>query len=298
MSEISVLAFLTEIEVPKVSELGGKGYSLVILSRNGFDVPRGFIVPSKAFTAFLRRNELRKRIEQLTSVITEDDANSRSTELRNLILGGSYPREVAHSIIESTAKLSVQCVAIRSSAVSEDSSKASFAGLHDTYLDIRSSPEQVLEGVKKCWSSLFNERAIVYRLKRGFPCFEGMAVIIQEMISAEVSGVTFTAHPDTGDDSIVIIEDSAGLGEKVVSGKISPERFVVRKADLVITDRLEGKAAEKPVIEDYLAKNVAKVCLTVEKLFGYPQDIEWCVASGRIYLLQSRCITSLEREGK
>ncbi|MEM4500493.1 MAG: PEP/pyruvate-binding domain-containing protein, partial [Candidatus Woesearchaeota archaeon] len=179
-------------------------------------------------------------------------------------------------------------VSVRSSAVSEDSLRVSFAGMHDTFLNVKAELELVLENVKKCWASLFSERAVIYRMKKGVLRLEGMAVIVQEMIPAEVSGVTFTLHPLN--KNALLIESARGLGDLIVSGKIIPDYFVINRKTLSI---LEKRINERiPSLSDSDVKKIAKICLKVEKIFINPQDIEWCIFDNRIWLLQSRAITT------
>jgi pyruvate,water dikinase len=310
---MNMMMFLEEIKEPKVSELGGKGYSLAVLINNGFNVPQGFVITSDAFFKFLKANNLMVRIGKLALEIDENTFGEKSKEIRDLILEGNMPEDIASEIGESLNKLNAQYASIRSSAISEDSLKASFAGLHDTFLNIKSAPELVLENVKKCWASLFNERAVVYRIKKEIPHLEGMAVVIQEMIPAEISGTAFTAHPDTGDKNEIIIESSWGLGESIVSGLVTPDRYIVNKKNFNVIKKIIGRKKitvrtdkggiariDTPddkmnafSLRDTSIENITKVCLNIEKAFKYPQDIEWCIHKNKIWILQSRAITSL-----
>lgn len=296
-----------------VRELGGKGYSLGVLIKNNFDVPKGFVIISEAFFKFLNYNGLTEKIEKLASKIDKENFKEESKEIKDLILGGKIPEDIVLEIKESLNNLNAQYVSIRSSAVSEDSLKASFAGLYDTFLNVKTKPDLVLKNIKKCWASLFNERAMAYRIGKGFPHLEGMAVVIQEMIPAEISGTTFTAHPDTRDMSIMVIECSWGLGEAIVSGLITPDRYIVGKNNLKLIKKVLGrkkimiKTKENGVVRtntpkdktisfclnNILIKNLAKICLNIERVFKYPQDIEWCIQKNKIWLLQSRYITTL-----
>jgi pyruvate,water dikinase len=279
--------FFEEIIEPKISEFGGKGYSLVMLFKNGFNVPNGFIINSQAFFEFLKANNLIEKIKELSSNINEQNFKENSFKIRNLILNERIPEEIASEVKDALNKLNVNYVSVRSSGISEDSLKASFAGLFDTFLNVKSEPISVLENVKKCWASSFNERAVIYRLAKRLPQFEGMAVIVQEMIPAEVSGITFTVSPENKD--ALLIELSLGTGENIVGGKVIPDRFVIHKKTLNI---LKKEVAErKSIISNITLKKIAKICLNIENIFGYPQDIEWCISKGIIYLLQSRPIT-------
>lgn len=306
---MSAVKIFTEIDEPKISDLGGKGYSLAVLIKNGFNVPKGFVISSEVFFKFLMFNNLKERIEKLTVEIDENNFQEKSKELKNLVLSGKIPEKVTSEIKENLNKLDVHHVSIRSSAVSEDSLKASFAGLHDTFLNVKAEPNLVLKNIKKCWASLYNDRAVIYRIKKGIPHLDGMAVIIQEMIPAEVSGIVFTVHP-TNKKSL-LVEASYGLGDIIVSGKIQPDYFVVDRETLEISrKRIKNKSSmsicsgnkieiinvkkeyvEKQVISGEDINKIARTCLEIEKNFKYPQDIEWSVYNNKIYILQSRAIT-------
>lgn len=243
-----MVKFLNKIKEPKVPEVGGKGYSLTVLINNGFNVPKGFVIASDAFFEYLKQNNLMEEIEKLASEIDENNFQEKSQEIKNLILSGEIPEEIASEIKENLNMLNVRYVSIRSSAVSEDSLKASFAGLHDTFLNIKTESDLVLENIKKCWASLFNERAVIYRIKKGIPHLEGIAVIIQEMIPAEFSGITFTVHPT--DEKSLLVEASYGIGDMIVSGKVEPDDYRVNKETLKIVEKRIGRKDRVSVIKN------------------------------------------------
>ncbi len=294
-----------------VNEVGGKGYSLGVLAKNDFDIPKGFVIVSKAFFRSLKYNGLTEKIEKLTSEICKNNFQEKAKEIRNLILEGEMPEDLISEIKSNLNKLNVQYVSVRSSAVSEDSLKASFAGLHDTFLNIKADIDLISENIKKCWSSLFNKRAVIYRINKEIPHLEGIAVVIQEMIPAKVSGITFTIHPL--DKKSLVIEVSYGIGNMIVSGKINPDYYTIDRKSLEIKEKkirrkdkmstikegeikvveVEKRLAEKQVLSEDKIKEIAKTCLKVENLFNYPQDIEWCIADSRLWLLQSRAITGV-----
>lgn len=310
---MSMVKFLNEINEPKVSELGGKGYSLAVLINNGFNVPKGFVITSEVFFKFLRFNNLMGKIENLSSEINENNFQEKSKEIKNLILNGKMPEEIASEIKQNLNNLEVQYVSIRSSAVSEDSLKASFAGLHDTFLNVKADLDLVLENVKKCWASLFNERALIYKIKKGIPHLEGVAGVVQEMIPAEISGITFTVHPSA--EKSLLVEASYGIGDIIVSGKVEPDAYTVDRENLEIVKKKIGRkdkmsivkskgieavdvgkeVAERQVLSNDRIMEIAKTCLKVEKIFNYPQDIEWCISDNKLWLLQSRAITGVIR---
>jgi pyruvate,water dikinase len=303
--------FLDEIKKPKVSELGGKGYSLAVLFNNGFNVPRGFILISEAFFEYLRKNNMIEKVRKLSLGIDENNFREKSREIRNLILSGKIQENIESEVKEALSKLNANYVSVRSSAVSEDSLRASFAGLHDTFLNVKAETSSVLENVKKCWASLFNDRAVIYRIKKKIPHLEGMAVIVQEMIPAEVSGVVFTIHPMN--HKFLLIEASYGIGDIVVGGRVEPDDYVVDRETLEIVERkigrkdkmtiIEGEEvrvtdvkeelAKEQVLSDEKIKEIAKISLKVEKIFIHPQDIEWCILNNNLWLLQSRTITGM-----
>ena len=308
------LRFLSEVREPVTSELGGKGRSLALLSKHRFNVPRGFIVPSSVFETFIEKNGFQRTFQKIISEISESNLTAKSEELMRTILEGTIPSTISLRIRKGLDRLSVEYVALRSSAVSEDSTAVSFAGLHASFLNIPSRPELVLKYVKRCWASLFNERAMRYRFKKGLPYLEGMAVVVQDMIHATVAGTTFTVHPDAKANDLMVIEATWGLGETLVSGSITPDRYIINKIDWTIEDKIMGgknimslpskdgaKLVKTPsekrrsfCLTDYMAISIARLCSEIEMVFGQPQDIEWCIDNRGVWVLQSRPITSLE----
>lgn len=307
-----MIKFVVELEnnLP-VSEIGGKAYSLSVLVKNGFNVPPAFVITSSAFFDFLKHNRLLEQVQKLASEITQDNFKEKSTQAREAILKGEMPEGIVSEIKGFLNGLGAQYFSIRSSAVSEDSLKASFAGLFDTFLNVKVELPLVLEYVKRCWASLFNERAVAYRVRKGVPYLEGMAVIVQKMMPAEVSGITFTVHPSN--KGALLVEASYGLGNTIVGGQVDPDDFTVDRKTLEILDKKIGNKALKAVcqngeiqivnVEKALirkqslanekVKENATLCLKVEKIFNHPQDIEWCIFDEKLWLLQSRPITGI-----
>ena len=284
---MNAIKFLNEVKEPKVLELGGKGYSLAVLMNNGFNVPKGFVITSKAFFEFLEENNTKEKIEKLVSEISENNFQKKSKEIRNLILEGKIPEEIAFEIKDALEKLNVKYVSIRSSAVSEDSLKASFAGLHDTFLNVKAETEPVLENVRKCWASLFNDRAIIYRIKKNLSLLDGMAVIIQEMIPAEISGITFTIHPTRRDS--LLVEYAAGIGDRIVSGKVIPNSIIIKRDTFMVIEK--NDVNKNIVLSENTIKELVSIGLKIEGIFNKPQDIEWCIFQSTIWILQSRAVT-------
>ena len=310
---MSMVKFLNEINEPKVSELGGKGYSLAVIINNGFNVPKGFVITSEVFFKFLRFNNLMGIIENLSSEINENNFQEKSKEIKNLILSEKMPEGISSEIKKSLNKLNIQYLSIRSSAISEDSLKASFAGLYDTFLNIKEDLNLVLENVKKCWASIFNERAVIYKIKKKMLHLEGMAVIVQEMIPAEISGITFTVHPT--DEKSLLVEASYGIGDMIAGGKVEPDDYTVDRETLEIVEKKIGRKDKMSIVESEKIKvvnvqnedavrqvlsgeeikEITQICFKVEEIFNYPQDIEWCISNNKLWLLQSRAITGVIR---
>jgi pyruvate,water dikinase len=308
--------------------VGGKGANLGELMRAGIRVPPGFVVTTACFDEFLSALDpgraLRARIEALdasdTAAIT-----AASREVRAQLEGAALPASAEDEIAANYAQLCAEeadlPVAVRSSATSEDSEDASFAGLQYTYLWLRGA-ERVIHHVRACWASLYSPESISYRRRLNFP-EDGLAmgVVVQQMVDSRCSGVMFTRSPLTGDRSVVVIEGSYGLGSAIVSGEVTPDKFVVDKVSGDITDRavmqktrmhvpdletggIADLAVEEPkqtlaCLTDAELVALAELGKRVERHYGKPQDIEWAIAHGRagdIFLLQSRPETVWSRK--
>ncbi|HSJ90364.1 MAG TPA: PEP/pyruvate-binding domain-containing protein, partial [Anaerolineales bacterium] len=209
---------------------GGKGANLARLTRAGFQVPRGFIVSTQAYRAFVETNRWLPMIGPSVENVSAEDATALekiSAQIRAAFSVGVMPPEIESAIRSAYAEFNNVPVAVRSSATAEDLPDLSFAGQQDTYLNIIGE-EQVLKAVIQCWSSLWTARAIGYRLRNHIPQDQvALAVVVQEMISSEVSGVMFTANPLTGLRSETVIDATFGLGEALVSGQVEPDHYVV-----------------------------------------------------------------------
>lgn len=292
---------------------GGKASSLNELSDIDIaDVPRGFVITTEAYREHMR--EVHE--EELDDLLQEDNIHQMSSELRSRILEQDLSERLSELILEEyDANFSDDVmVAVRSSATSEDSEEDSFAGQQDTYLNVQRS--NLVDKVKQCWASMFTERACVYREKRDISHDEAeMAVIVQEMVDADVSGVMFTNHPITGEDKLVV-ESAWGLGEGVVSGEITPDRFVVDNengdiiekelptkkqmfqwdgSDTSIKDVPSNKR-ESRTLDDSNLSHLTDIANQIRENHGDPQDIEWAISDGNVYVLQSRPITSIEED--
>lgn len=297
--------------------VGGKGGSLGELTQAGIDVPPGFTVRTEAFEAFIRALDAEAPLRALIEALDPDDlpaCQQVTAEIRRRIETSELPPAVREAIVGGYRQLvgaSDGPVAVRSSATTEDAEDASFAGLQDTYLWVIGADE-VLKMVRSCWASLYSVESVTYRRRQNFP-EDGVAmgVVIQKMVDARCAGVMFTRSPTTGDRSVVTIEGAWGLGSAVVSGEVTPDRWVVAKitGEIPVRDisdkhvrqipRSEGGIEEvetpadlrhAPCLSDEELQDLRKIALRTEKHYGKPQDIEWAIEHGSnaILLLQSR----------
>ncbi len=302
-------------------EAGGKGASLSELIYAGFKVPDGFVVTADAYRHFASTSGIDIRISDALAKLESSDpaALRHATELitglvREMELPDDLKREIGAGYAALTERLGVHS-AVRSSAVSEDGSAASFAGLYESYLNMVGERE-VLDAVHRCYVSLWAERAVSYRAGRADAADEAMAVVVMGLVPSQTSGVAFTAHPVTGSLDQVIINASFGLGETIVSGQVTPDSFLVDKNSFSLLEReiyakelavhphpgggggtveeqLGPERQREPSLSDEQACEVARLATDVEKHYGSPQDVEWALHEGTLYLLQSRPITTL-----
>jgi len=310
-----------EISKDDVGKVGGKGANLGEMIRNGFPVPDGFCVSSGAYFKFINVNGIDKVIREYTdslNVRDTDALNNAAAVIKNAILSGQIPDEIRQGIIDGYNKLGRGkdiYVAVRSSATAEDLPNASFAGQQSTFLNV-SGPLNVVQAVKECWASLFEPRAIFYRTENKFDHLKvGLSAVVQRMVQSEKAGVAFTVDPVSEDRDILVIEGAYGLGEAVVSGSLTPDRYLVRKSDLKIVDKTVNRQTwkitkvdghdehvdvpleeqDKQKLSDNYITSLAKICIDIEKHYGKPQDLEWAVEKGKIYIVQSRPITTLTK---
>ncbi|MGH2615823.1 MAG: PEP/pyruvate-binding domain-containing protein, partial [Thermomicrobiales bacterium] len=300
--------------------VGGKGASLADLAATGFPVPPGFLLTTAAYRRFVAENDLQEVIDKHVGAVDENDPASleRAAEaIREAFAQGDIPPDVAAAIREAYARLGppAPAVAVRSSATAEDLPGLSFAGQQETALNVRGETE-LLDAVRRGWASLWTARASVYRARMGVGQDRvAMALVIQEMVPADVSGVLFTANPTTGNRGEMVINAGAGLGESIVSGTVTPDTFIVDRDGLQTTsvtpggrESMRAPAVEQgtetravpdadrdqPSVPNALPRELAALALRVEEhAGGAPQDIEWAAADGRLWLLQARPITNL-----
>jgi pyruvate,water dikinase len=277
-----------------VARAGGKGASLARMTALGLPVPPGFVVPAGALVEVVDADALRAALpdhEKAQAIIAEARPPAEIAEAY-AALGDDPP------------------VAVRSSACAEDSETASYAGQQETYLYVRGA-DQVLDRVRDCWASFFSERAIFYRQKKGSLDDLGMAVVVQRMVRSEVAGVLFTCDPVRGRRDRMVVEAVLGLGEAAVSGQVTPDHYVlkrdgtVRKAQVArqplavvpvegggVEERELGpEGGEQKLGEEHL-RELARIGDDLEQRLGCPQDIEWALEGGAIYVLQARPVTT------
>lgn len=277
-----------------LSKAGGKGNSLYQLYYNKANVPKLICITTDAYSLFLNQKKTKEQIEKiLQESKTVNHYEELSNNITNLLAPLSFPQSVIADINKSYKenKLDSLLLAVRSSATAEDLPEASFAGQHDSFLNI-SGFDELLVAIKKCWLSLWTPRAISYREKNGIDHLKTkMAVVIQEMVEADISGVLFTVNPVKNDYNEAMLNAVDGMGEFLVSGKKTPQEWVYDKETNQITFKeLEGEAT--PILNDSQLKELFKTGQQLEKYFEKPQDIEWSISKGEIYVLQSRPITT------
>ena len=293
MIERYVLGF-EEIDKTQVALVGGKGANLGELSQvEGIDVPAGFCVTTDAFRLVMATAPgIDDQLERLSRLDPEDRPaiQALSAQIRLAIGEVAIPDELAAEITRSVDRLGADAAyAVRSSATAEDLPTASFAGQQDSYLNVV-GVFAILENVSRCWASLFTERAVIYRQRNGFDHRKvHMAVVVQQMVFPQAAGVAFTADPVTSSRKIVSIEAVFGLGEALVSGLVNADVYKVRDGQ-VATRTVAG---EQPALTDEQILRLAQLSRRIEAHFGYPQDIEWCLAGDEFQIVQSRPITTL-----
>jgi pyruvate,water dikinase len=326
--------WLDEITADDLELVGGKGASLGELTGAGLPVPSGFVVSAGTYRSFIEETGIDEELFEVVDVDTEDskalaEAQSRAKEL---VLETEMPEEIRQEIYDSYddlggvsesddseargtgSRAGDDFVAVRSSATAEDLPDASFAGQQETFLNV--TREDLVDRVKRCWASLFTQRAIYYRQEKGFAHDKvDIAVVVQRMVDAEKSGVMFTSHPSTGAPRI-IIEAAWGLGEAVVSGSVSPDNYVVDresgaveevtiadKKTMMEKDEETGETVEREVADDLREAQVlderdierlVELGERVEDHYGTPQDVEWAIVEGEVFMLQSRPITTID----
>lgn len=310
MTEKKTVRVLADFGADDLLLAGGKGANLGELIRQGFAVPTGFVVTTAAYAALLAESGVGAELERLLATFN-DASQAPGAQIRDLFTHAEIPDAVRTEIAAAYAAMGGGPVAVRSSATAEDLPGAAFAGQQDTYLNVVGE-EALLQAVLDCWASLWTDRAISYRQRQGIDQRQvSIAVVVQEMVQAETAGVMFSANPVTGERGEIVIDASAGLGEAVVSGLVTPEHYVLDSTGRVRaftpgghqlsirslagggTEERAGTGTNRPALSDGHLEELARLALRSQGLFGRPQDMEWAVAHGRVYVLQSRPMTAL-----
>ncbi|MCG5451631.1 rifamycin-inactivating phosphotransferase [Micromonospora hortensis] len=308
---------LREVDETQVSVVGGKAAHLGALSRiDDIRVPAGFCVTTAAFRRIMARTPaIDDRLDQLSRLSPDDREAIRtlSAQIRRGVEETPIPGDLAAAITGALARFGEQAAyAVRSSATAEDTPTASFAGQQDTYLNVV-GPEAILRHVSRCWASLFTERAVIYRLRNGIDHRTvQMAVVVQQMVFPDASGILFTADPVTGNRKVATVDASFGLGEALVSGLVNPDVFTVRDGEVVAGTvaakqravaalpgggtrevEIDRRRQEQPALTRAQAVRLVRLGRRIEAHFGRPQDIEWCLVDDDFQIVQSRPITTL-----
>jgi len=316
----------SEISSADVPYAGGKGANLGQLTRAGIPVPPGFVVGAPAYAAYRHQTGLAERLDAALATLDVEDTTAlqeAAEEARRAVGESEMPAWLAEAIGAAYDRLAEGQadvpVAVRSSATAEDTASASFAGMNETFLNVRGK-DAVIDAVKRCWQSLFGARTIYYRGQRGFSQSDmDIAVVVQRQIPSTRAGVMFTIDPATGERDHLVIEGSFGLGESVVSGQVSPDRYVVEKSSMAILVRsvrpkeltievaadggtitrvLSERESRRPVLSDEEVLRLTELGVAIEREYGSPQDTEWAFdPDGRIWMLQSRPITTIGAPG-
>ncbi|MUG45881.1 phosphoenolpyruvate synthase [Paenibacillus woosongensis] len=311
-----VLGF-QEIETNQLMLVGGKGLNLGILSKmDGIHVPEGFCVTTMGYQKAIAQNvTYHALLDQLTMLNAEDRGQIAeiSRKIRQTVMDEEIPSVVVEAVTESLSRLGEEhAYAVRSSATAEDLPHASFAGQQDTYLNIIGI-EAILRHIRKCWASLFTDRAVIYRIQNGFDHRQiYLSVIVQRMVFPQASGIIFTADPMTSNRKVLSIDASFGLGEALVSGLVSADGYKVREEEILdkkiatkavaVYGRIDGGTETRQIDPDLQTAQtlseaqilkLARIGRQIEAYFGQPQDIEWCLVNDTFHIVQSRPITTL-----
>lgn len=316
-SKSPFVLWFSEVGKGNIAEVGGKGANLGELTKAGIPVPNGFCVTAQAYYYFLEQTGLRKAITDLLADLDPEDnkkLNRVSKEIKKMIIDSKMPADLATKIKDYYTQLGGHSVAVRSSATAEDLPEASFAGQQATYLNIN-GPLEVVKAYQQCIASLFEARAIYYRIVQKYDHMKvGLASPVQNLVNSDKAGILFTVDPVTENPDHLVIEAGYGLGEAVVLGAITPDRYIVNKKTLEIVNKevnkQDWKITKNPrggdrhvavsrdlrkaqKITDAEIIELAKIGLKIEEHYGKPQDTEWAIENGKVYFVQARPITTL-----
>lgn len=315
---------IAKLGMPDAEEAGGKGANMGEMVKAQLPVPPGFVVLRDSYLASMTAGGVADELnaahrEAMLHSLDGARFDEMCARMKALVLKAGMADDVRDRILSSYRAMGPDCyVAVRSSATGEDGADASFAGMNETYTNIRGEHD-LIEAVQNCWASLFGPRVVAYRASRGFSADPAMAVVVQLMIASERSGVAFTADPTTDATDRVVVEGAFGQGEVVVSGSVEPDNYVVSKRSGEILSRhtgyksfkivrgsdgrdqrvdLDDAEAQAQVLSDEEVREIARIAVASEKHAGCPQDTEWAIAGGKTYIVQTRPITTLGRAAR
>jgi rifampicin phosphotransferase len=295
-----VCSLASALNAASVDGVGGKATNLAEMAKLGMDVPPGFVVTDSAFQLFLDENKLLgpigKAIESLEAKQLER-INAASKAINGLVLAAKIPEPVLAAILAFVSEaFPDDALAVRSSAIGEDSRHASFAGQLDSFLNVKSE-KHLIEAVLGCWASYWSPRVLFYQLSKGI-CLRGMGVVIQKLVSSQISGILFTANPDlaVGKRDSLVVEYCRGFGDELAAGKLNPGRMVIDRSDFSYRDQATPEQAggeeDANLFTTDQMKRLSRAALKLEQHFGCPQDIEWTIdQNGQLFLVQTRPIT-------
>lgn len=315
------IVWFNEVDREDIAIVGGKGANLGEMTKAGFPVPNGFVVTAPAYFHFLDEAKLRDLIHEKLYALDVNDSKKLeviSQEIQQAIKHAKFPQDIAIDVMHAYFQLekgglSHPLVAVRSSATAEDLPGASFAGQQSTFLNVIGEAN-VLEKVKEAWASLFTARAIFYRVTNKFDHFKvGIAIPVQRMVQSDISGIMFTIDPVTNDKSKMVVDAVLGLGEMIVQGAVTPDHYVIDKATHTIIEKevniqeksmaqhgaktliqpLSKKDGSHQKLTDSQILEIAKIGKQLEKHYFFPQDVEWAVEKGHIYIVQTRPVTTI-----
>lgn len=285
------------IDKRDIKVVGGKGANLGELVKiEGINVPKGFCISTKVYKELVYGNtQINILIEELSSLTIKEEHKIKklSSKIRNLIEEMPIPKNIAEEVRKNISKDEFKTAyAVRSSATAEDLPIASFAGQQDTFLNVIGE-EEIIKCISKCLASLFTERAVIYRMQNGFDHKKVYSsVIIQNMVQSEVSGILFTADPITSNRKVLSIDAGFGLGEDLVSGVVNSDNYKVLNGE-IIDKKIKNSANYKAVLTNKQILELESIGRKIEKHFGDPQDVEWCLRDNKFHIVQSRPITTL-----
>ncbi len=318
---MEIVKWFEDLGKADVNKAGGKGANLGELVKAGLPVPPGFVITGQAYLLFTTESGLSQKIAHSIEGLNVDDTaalQAKAKEVQETIIGSEMPAIIKSEILKAYDEMakrdSVKApfVAVRSSATMEDSEQASFAGMNATFLNVHGR-DDLIRKVKECWASVYGARVISYRAKKEFYGEPVIAVVVQKMVNSDKAGVMFTANPRNNNLNSLVIEGAFGLGEVVVGGLVSPDYYEIDKAGMKVRDTrvshknfkiirdekgsnknvdLSEKEANEQVLTDKEIQQIAGLGMKIEQHYGSPQDTEWAIEGNKVFMLQSRPITT------